>query len=231
MMKTICCILLIAVFHGGCTGRKATTPTTQARAAANPELAEELAGMAETDQIAAYIPQGKYAAFTQAQWKAFQDSVFTTHQKRLAEIFKEYGYPGFDVAGKEGAKNFWLMVQHADHDPAFQRQVLEKMKAQVDRGNAEPAIYGLLVDRVNVNTGKPQVYGTQVTYNTQVCQAYPLALADSANVNERRKAIGLPPLEEYLNQMTEAHFQMNKENYLKRGISEPKLYKTDQAGQ
>jgi hypothetical protein len=230
-MKTICLIALTVLCLCGCAGKKVTTQTSQATAAANPELAAELARMAETDQIAAYIPQGKYQELSPAQWQAFKDSVFTTHGKRLAEIFKQYGYPGFDVAGKEGAKNFWLMVQHADHDPAFQRQVLEKMKVQVDRGNAEPAIYGLLVDRVNVNTGKPQVYGTQVTYNTQICQAYPLALADSANVNERRKTIGLPPLEEYLNQMTQAHFQMNKESYLKQGIQEPRLYKTNQAGQ
>lgn len=229
-MKSICFIALIALLHAGCTGRKVAANSPQVKAAANPELAEELARMVETDQIAAYIPQGKYQALSPAQWKAFQDSVFTTHHKRLAQVFDAHGYPGFDAVGKEGAKNFWLMVQHTDHDPEFQRKVLEKMKVQVDKGNADPASYGMLVDRVNVNTGKAQVYGTQVSYNTEICQAYAKELADSANVNERRKAVGLPPLEEYLNQMTQAHFEMNKESYLKQGVKEPKLYKTDQAG-
>jgi hypothetical protein len=41
----------------------------------------------------------------------------------------------------------------------------------------------------------------------------------------------LPPLEEYLNGMTQMHFEMNKEGYLKRGVKEPTLYKTGKAGE
>ena len=47
------------------------------------------------------------------------------------------------------------------------------------------------------------------------------------NVNKRRKEIGLEPLEEYLNYMTEMNFEMNKEFYAKKGVTEPKLYKTE----
>ena len=43
-------------------------------------------------------------------------------------------------------------------------------------------------------------------------------------MNKRRKSIGLEPIEIYLNGMSEMHFEMNKENMLKRGITEPKLY-------
>ena len=50
-------------------------------------------------------------------------------------------------------------------------------------------------------------------------QAYPRKLADSIKVNERRKSIGLEPIEEYLNKMTEMHFEMNKQNYLNKGIT------------
>jgi hypothetical protein len=69
------------------------------------------------------------------------------------------------------------------------RRVLEKMKVEVDRGNADPSYYAMLVDRVNINTGKPQVYGTQVTYKTDLCQAYPLPLADSANMKGTLKLL------------------------------------------
>lgn len=41
--------------------------------------------------------------------------------------------------------------------------------------------------------------------------AYPKSLEDSVNVNDRRKSIGLEPIEEYFNLMTEMHFEMNKE--------------------
>ena len=193
----------------------------------NQDLADELKRMAETDQIAAYIPQGEYKKMTSEEWSSFKDSVFTTHQIRLEQIFDKYGFPGYDLIGKEGSFNFWLMVQHSDHLPAFQQEVLVKMKAEVEKENATPSDYGLLVDRVKLNTGEKQVYGTQVAYNLETCQAYPKNLADSLNVNERRKAIGLGSIEAYLNRMTESHFKMNKSFYAERGINEPKLYEID----
>lgn len=187
-------------------------------------LADELKGMAEVDQIAAYIPQGKYKALTQEQWNAFKDSVFITHKERLEVIFREYGYPGYDLVGKEGSNHFWLMVQHSDSFPDFQVKVLDELKTQVDNKNADATNYALLTDRVNLNTGKKQIFGTQVTYNG-MGQAYPRNLADSVGVNERRASVGLPSLEEYLNMMTEMHFEMNKQHYTEKGMTGPMLYK------
>ena len=142
-------------------------------------------------------------------------------------IFKKNGFIGIDMAGDEGSMNFWLMVQHSDHNPDFQKEVLEKMKIEVDKGNADPSNYGLLVDRVKLNKGQAQVYGTQVRYNMHTGQAYPKKLADSITVNERRKSIGLEQIEIYLNEMSKMHFEMNKEGYIKIGITEPKLYKLE----
>lgn len=193
----------------------------------NQVLADELKRMAEVDQIAANVRLGKYKEMSSEDWKAFKDSVFTTHQKRLKEILDKQGFVGFDLAGKEGSLNFWLMVQHSDHNPDFQKEVLKKMKIEVDKENAEPSNYGLLVDRVNLNTGKPQIYGSQVDYNFAFAQAYPIKLADSANVNKRRNSIGLEPLEEYLNDMSLMHFEMNKQFYQEKGITEPGFYKIE----
>jgi len=118
------------------------------------------------------------------------------------------------------------MVQHCDSDPAFQIRVLEKLKIQVDNKNANPSNYGLLTDRVKINSGEKQIYGTQVRYNS-LGQAYPKSLSDSLNVNKRRADVGLEPIEEYLNSMTQMHFEMNKENLKRKGITEPQLYRTN----
>jgi hypothetical protein len=193
----------------------------------NQELADELKAMAEMDQIAAYIPQGKYTAWSQERWDAFKDSVFTTQRLRLEEIFEAFGYPGYDLVGKDGARHFWLMAQHSDSDPEFQARVLEKLKKEVERNNADGSYFGLLTDRVRINRGEKQIYGTQVTYNSYG-QAYPRDLADSVNVNKRRAEVGLEPLKEYLNRMTQMHFEMNKEYLLSKGITEPRLYRTDE---
>jgi len=183
--------------------------------------------MAKTDQIAAYIPQGKYKELSKEKWNNFKDSVFTTHQKRLNDIFKKYGFPGYNLVGKEGSKNFWLMTQHSDKFPEFQTKVLEKMKLEVQNQNANASLFGLLSDRVNLNTGKKQIYGTQVDFDVTICKAYSRNLTDSINVNNRRAKIGLEPIEEYLNKIVKMHFEMNKKHYNKIGIKKPYLYKTN----
>ena len=227
-MRKILGILLTTLLLVGCKEEKSNKKVIEETVTFNQVLADQLKRMAEVDQIAAYIPQGEYKKMSQEEWNAFKDSVFTTHQKRLKQIFDEHGFVGFDLAGEKGSYNFWLMVQHCDHTPDFQKEVLEKMKIEVENKNADSSNYAFLVDRVNINTGKPQIYGTQVEHNFDIAQAYPKKLADSANVNKRRKSIGLEPLEEYLNFMTMSNFQMNKKFYLDKGITEPKLYETKQ---
>ncbi|WP_224483428.1 DUF6624 domain-containing protein [Robertkochia aurantiaca] len=191
------------------------------------QIAAELLKMEKTDQLAAINahPPAAYSHFTQEQWEVFKDSIYRTHQKRVEQIFDQIGFPGFKQVGKEGEQAFWLMVQHSDHDPFFQKEVLKAMKAEVAGQNADAKHYAYLTDRVMLNTGGKQVYGTQVRYRRDRCQAYPKPLKDSIQVNRRRAGIGLEPLESYLNIMTEMHFTMNKEFFSEKGIKKPTYYK------
>lgn len=181
-------------------------------------LKKELEEMVKTDQIA--------ASHWQEEWKNYKDSVFTVHQSQAERIFNKYGFPGFDKVGKDGSNNFWLIVQHCDKFPVFQQKVLKAMKREVKKGNASPNNYAYLFDRVEVNAGRRQLFGTQLTYEVNTTgRAIPkIGLIDSANVDKRRKEYGLGSLKDYLNQMTEAHYEMNKEHYQKMGITKPNLY-------
>lgn len=189
-------------------------------------LADELATMVVMDQLAAsnWKPPAEYKNLSQEEWEDKKDSIYQTHTVRLKEIMKTTGYPGIDQVGKEGEYNFWLMVQHADFDPAFQKIILGKMEVELANNNADKSNYALLTDRVKLNTNEKQLYGTQVTYNTDIGQAIPNPLQDSLTVNARRESMGLPPIEEYLNAMTQMHYEMNMEVYLKKGITEPQLH-------
>jgi len=214
--------ILIGLILAGCnqTGKE-TSNTRDVKF--NQGLADELKSMAVIDQVAANMPQGKYKEWTSDRWDKFRDSVFTTHEIRLKEIFDEFGYPGYDLIGKEGSNNFWLMVQHSDSDLQFQLRVLEKLEKAVEDKNADGRNFGLLTDRVKINSGERQIYGTQVRYNS-LGQAYPKPLYDSINVNKRREEVGLEPLDQYLDMMTLMYFEMNKEVLKNRGITEPQLY-------
>ncbi|MFK7953534.1 MAG: DUF6624 domain-containing protein [Ekhidna sp.] len=189
----------------------------------NQQLADELAEMAEVDQTAAWIPSGKFKEYSPEKWASYKDSVFQSNKVRAEQIFNTYGYPGFNLVGENGSNNYWLIVQHCDFDPAFQERVLIGMEEEVRKGNADKRSYAYLVDRVRVNFGEKIVYGTQVTYN-RFGQAIPKNLEDSANVDARRAEVELEPLVNYLNGMTENHFEMNKENFLSKGRTEPMLY-------
>ncbi len=135
---------------------------------------------------------------------------YARHQPVLERIVRQYGYPGFRQVGPKSANNFWLLVQHADAHPAFQRRVLKLMRAEVKRKNADPIDYAYLTDCVAINAGQPEEYGTQVEYpGPGLGQATPKSLRDPAHVNQRRAAIGMEPLEEYLARMTSMHLEMN----------------------
>ncbi|WP_276483293.1 DUF6624 domain-containing protein [Paraflavitalea pollutisoli] len=190
----------------------------------NKVLADSLRRMTIVDQEAANIRQGKYKDYTLEAWDHFKDSVFKTHAQILEKFFDQHGYPGIDFVGKEGEHDFWLMVQHSDHNPAFQEKVLNAMQKEVQRNNADKKNFAYLTDRLYLNTGRKQLYGTQVIYRRDICQAYPKPTDDSTHINDRRKAVGLPTVEEYLNLMTNMHFEMNKANMEERGIKGPTLY-------
>lgn len=227
-MKRILGIVIIGLILFGCKEKTSETKEIQ-EVEFNQDLVNELKKMGEVDQLAARnaTPPENYQHLDLEQWQDFKDSVYRSHQKRLAEILQEYGYPGFDLVGKDGSSDYWMMVQHSDHNPDFQKEVLGKMKIEIGKENADPREYGLLVDRVNINTGKAQLYGTQVEYDFDIARAFPKNLADSANVNKRRKSLGMEPLEEYLNEMTLINFEVNKKLHEERGITEPKLYKIE----
>ncbi|WP_373514227.1 DUF6624 domain-containing protein [Persicitalea sp.] len=217
-MKKVALILFIPIILASCAVKLTTEKKHQ--------LGKQLNDMVEVDQIAAFIPKGKYKDYSKMQWRNFKDSVFTSHKEIVERMFSKYGFLGFDKIGKEGSNHFWLLVQHCDKYPEFQKQVLTAMDKEVEKENADPNNYAYLYDRVKVNAAEKQLFGTQVTYETETTgRAIPkIGLADSANVDRLREKYILEPLKDYLNSMTISHYNMNKDYYEKMGITKPNLY-------
>lgn len=117
----------------------------------------------------------------------------------MREIVARYGWPGKSLVGKDGAHAAWLLVQHS-RDLGFQQQCLEKLELAVAQGEAQAVEHAYLYDRVAVNTGKPQRWGTQFDADHQ-----PYPIEDAARVDERRKAIGLSSLAEYARLLRESY--------------------------
>ncbi|OGH91639.1 MAG: hypothetical protein A2534_00925 [Candidatus Magasanikbacteria bacterium RIFOXYD2_FULL_39_9] len=142
------------------------------------------------------------------QWNSEIDRLNT---ERIKIIISQYGWPGKSLVGEEGANGVWLLVQHADHDVEFQKHALKFLQEAVANEEAEKSNEAYLVDRIKVNTGQPQLFGTQF-YEDEKGQFGPRPIEDPENVEERRRIFGLEPFSEYQQLMERKHTELkNKE--------------------
>lgn len=114
---------------------------------------------------------------------------------RLRQIVKTYGWPTYDLVGKQGADWAWLIVQHSDHAPAFQRECLDLMTPLLGKMQVTKSNYAYLTDRVLLAEGKKQLYATQFFLENGVWNPKPTE--DLENIDKRRAEMGLGTLAEY----------------------------------
>jgi hypothetical protein len=138
----------------------------------------------------------------QKKEKPWDEKVDKTNTERMKEIVAEIGWPTRTKVGEEGMKDAWLLVQHADRDVEFQKQCLELMKLE-DLGEVRKGDIAYLTDRVRVNEGKLQVYGSQ--FNDEGGVFTPKPIEDVERVDERRKEMELGTLEEGIAEMYEKY--------------------------
>ncbi len=158
----------------------------------NVNLADELVQMGERDQ----------EMRNSQKWDAEVD---IRNTQRLKQIIREIGWPSISKVGREAANYAWLLAQHADHDVAFQRDCLHLMQQSMNDVDATTVAY--LEDRVRVNEGRPQLYGTQY-YEDEQGVFGPKPIEQPDEVDERRKVVGLEPLAQYDRAMRELQEKM-----------------------
>ncbi|WP_108803760.1 DUF6624 domain-containing protein [Aquimarina sp. Aq107] len=222
-MKKLILLLTVSIALTSCTNNKNISEEDKK------QIISELNAIEILDQKYASIPpkglREKYG--NEKAWEIFEnqrDSVGKINQQKIKELFNKYGYLGERKVGQEASTSFWLPIQHADNDIPFQQEMLTAMEKEIKNGSNDKYHFAMLEDRIHVNLNKPQRFGTQLTYNKNG-QAIPKnGLVDSTNIDNLRKEYSLPALKKYYNEMTKAHFQMNKQMYLNKGITKPQLY-------
>ena len=86
------------------------------------------------------------------------------------------------------------------------------MKSQVDKNNADGEGFAYLMDRVLINSGDLQLYGTQLTYEKgNEGKAMSRRVKCVEELDNRRAKIGLKPIQDYLLKATTMHKAMNSE--------------------
>lgn len=175
-------------------------------------LRDEIWRMQRQDQGARILYLNRPKETPDSIWdKVRNEILFIDEQNtlRATEIIDSFGrWPGRDVLGYSADLTLWLCIQHADQRPEVAVRYLPMLKAAVDERRTDPMHYAYLVDRIRMHEGREQVYGTQ-TYRAKTDDGstffFVIPIEDVDHVDERRAAMGMEPLAEYVESMN-AHW-------------------------
>ena len=164
------------------------------------ELIKEFLKMELKDQAFYYHIEieeeksGPESSILPALWE-LKERINKENLDRLIEIIDARGWPKKSVVKESAATTAFLIIQHSDLET--QKKYLPIMKEAADNGEADWSSLALLIDRVNLGEGKEQIYGSQI-YRNKDGSFYVKDLMEPEYVNQRRKEVGLGPIEDYL---------------------------------
>ena len=165
-------------------------------------LLNELKIMCENDQRARFAAIDSDAEAAEVGWQMVE-ATDRENLPRLKGIVEQFGWPGSQLVGEEGADHMWLLVQHCDQDIDFQKLCLELLRVAVGKEDVPKKHLAYLTDRVLVNMGEAQLYGTQM----QIIDGCPIPqpIEQPVNLDSRREEMGLGTFEAYLDLFKEIY--------------------------
>ncbi len=123
----------------------------------------------------------------------------------MNRLLSEWDWIDRDRFGAKVSNYAWLLVQHADHDPALQRLALERMRIYLTNGGIKPANYAYLHDRVSINSDQLQRYGTQPVWRCTGDRKLKLHPVEQPELLDARRAeLSMKPAQQELDHMAAA---------------------------
>lgn len=121
---------------------------------------------------------------------------------RLEALIEARGWPELSAVGEEAAYAAGNVVNHSDL--ATRQRYLPMLEAVCERGEGDWSRYAHILDRTELESGRSQVYGTQMELDEATGRYIPQPLADPEHVDERRAAKGLEPIADQLQRFNES---------------------------
>ena len=122
-----------------------------------------------------------------------QDSI---NELEVINIIEQKGWVGKSLVGGQANMTLWLVIQHAPLET--QEEYLPLLKKSVLEGESSGSHLALLEDRIQMRNGKPQIYGSQITTDKETGEQVVYEVWEPEYVNQRRKEVGLGPIEDYV---------------------------------
>ena len=125
---------------------------------------------------------------------------------KVKEILHQHGWLGPQEVGMNGSQALFLVIQHADLQT--QKTYIDLIRKAEKDGKTLSSNLAILEDRIAMREGRKQLYGSQGFKDkiTNKNYIYPIDAPDQ--LEERRKAMGMPPMSTYIK-------DWNLENYKK----------------
>lgn len=164
-------------------------------------LSQELWRMKMKDQAYYYHANiaknqmGDQSPVVKAIWD-LKNKLNDENLNRIEEIIAENGWPKQSVVKGSAASTVFLVIQHADLET--QKKYVGMFKEACEAGEGRWSSYALMYDRIEMREGRPQLYGSQITTNQETGALEVHEIKDPEYVNQRRKKMGLGPLEDYV---------------------------------
>ena len=126
------------------------------------------------------------------------------NESQLLKLLDEYGWPTASRVTEFAAAGAALIINHSSYE--IRKKYFPMLEEAFKNGEAQPLRYAKMRDRLLVEEGKEQLYGTQLKFegNTRV----PQSIQDPRNVDKRRAEIGLEPLTVYLKKRFDIDWQV-----------------------
>lgn len=124
------------------------------------------------------------------------ETVHRENAQALRKLVEAQSWPDENLVGIDGMRAAWLFAQHTICTPDLQRYFLDRITKAASEGNVPMQQAAMLTDRIRFNEGNAQVYGT--VYDWQDDGNLGCDVDDPVTVDERRRAVGLPPFEQAL---------------------------------
>lgn len=172
--------------------------------ASTEEMTLIIESLAKVDQGILNLLSSKDNQFSNSEATQLDDlkeSIILSNYKVAKMIFDRHSKSEIAKLDSNTIYKFWLIVQHSDHDVSFQRSFLDFLNSIIASGKVNNGDIAYLTDRVLINEGKPQRYGTQIVYSEKNI-AVAKDLEDLNKVEDLRRNMGLEPLQQYLDFMT-----------------------------
>jgi len=173
----------------------------QGPAGTNEELRQELLALAEAER--SFLESPERDADSDVDQRRLLE-VMGRLRGRFVEVLDEYGWPGKTLAGEDGAQAAWYLALHTMPEPAVLSRCLELMREAASIGEADLSEVGFLVDRLALIERGVQVYGTVICRMENGSFGAP-SLEDPDGVEDRRRSVGLIPLDEDIRRIQGFH--------------------------